>query len=249
MYKQIKSTAFNLLLYLSRAIHFSYKDNIILCYHSINDKDSWEFSLKSSEFEKQLIQIQKHRKIVDLNKLISSKKKSSLAAITFDDGYQDVYLNAFPILKKLGLTATLFVNEVSKGNRKLMTVSQVKKLIASGWNIGYHTKTHVKNTYLNANELRKEISPKVLEKKLGIKINSYAYPYGAFNNFAMRIIGENFRYAYTVSGGSADTKDLLQIPRVTISSDISIKLFQVYISSPGIMLNKYFEKILSICTK
>ena len=112
-------------------------------------------------------------------------------SISFDDGYENVFTNAFPILKNLGLTATVFiVGDKKNVNRKeldnelpLLNIEQIKILKQNGWEIGYHTKTHSNLSLMSNSELLEEIvtSKKNLEKKLGFSIKYFAYPRGIFN--------------------------------------------------------------------
>jgi len=93
----------------------------ILMYHRIiDDEKSKNFhSLKSlfvakREFELQIKYLFKKYSIISLDTLLSSLQgKTRLPrisfAITFDDGYKDNYLNAYPILKKYNMPATIFL--------------------------------------------------------------------------------------------------------------------------------------------
>ena len=63
--------------------------------------------------------------------------------ITFDDGWENQYRHAFPILRRFGLTATFFVFTTPIGkDTKLMTWEQLRELQAAGMTIGSHTRTH-----------------------------------------------------------------------------------------------------------
>ncbi|WP_457755323.1 polysaccharide deacetylase family protein [Thermovibrio ammonificans] len=66
-----------------------------------------DLSLKS--FERVLKAIKGRFKVVPLQELLSSDSEGNLASITFDDGYADNWVYAYPILKKLGLKAHLFI--------------------------------------------------------------------------------------------------------------------------------------------
>ncbi len=89
---------------------------VILVYHRIVAKnDSWSIdTVETSDFEKQMKYIAKTHEILSLEKLVRAivEKKplhKRTAVVTFDDGYKDNYTNAFPILKKYNIPATVFL--------------------------------------------------------------------------------------------------------------------------------------------
>ena len=99
---------------------FGSKKLRILCYHRVLDLDRDEFEFNddlvdatSSEFEQQMQFVSKHFNAVTFEKLTEYKKKGSFPRnsliITFDDGYKDNYEIAYPILKKYGIPATIFL--------------------------------------------------------------------------------------------------------------------------------------------
>lgn len=96
------------------------KGFMVLCYHRVLDIRLREFGLMHGvvdatvrDFDAQMKFLSKHYNVMTLSQLISRLKSKSLpgnsVAITFDDAYKDIYTNAFPILKKYGLPATVFV--------------------------------------------------------------------------------------------------------------------------------------------
>lgn len=94
------------------------KNLVILCYHRINEKTGLFYDRNISayphEFERQLLYIKKHFNVISISQLIDcyygnySIKPNSIM-ITFDDGFRDNALNAFPLLKKLEIPAIVFV--------------------------------------------------------------------------------------------------------------------------------------------
>lgn len=62
--------------------------------------------------------------------------------ISFDDGDEDVYENAFPIMQQLGLTGTFFPIVEAIDQKGTVTHDQLKKMADSGWEIGSHSMTH-----------------------------------------------------------------------------------------------------------
>jgi len=91
----------------------SKKKNLILMYHGVVSKTDFNLSvnhLSVADFEKHLLYLRKNFEIVSLERIFTEKNIDKLRiAITFDDGYENNYLNAYPILKKYSIPATIFV--------------------------------------------------------------------------------------------------------------------------------------------
>jgi len=106
--------------------------------------------------------------------------------ITFDDGYADVYQNAFPILTEFKFTATVFVitgllksqRECFKGI-ECLNLSEVRELHSAGIGIGSHSVSHPELRHLPLAAVENELSgsKKALEDALGAPVKSFAYPF------------------------------------------------------------------------
>lgn len=86
----------------------------ILQYHRVNDGESRIFpGTPVQVFEKQMEGISRYYSVYPLEELVERAIHDDIppraVAITFDDGYKDNYQNAFPVLKRLGLPATIFL--------------------------------------------------------------------------------------------------------------------------------------------
>jgi peptidoglycan/xylan/chitin deacetylase (PgdA/CDA1 family) len=85
----------------------------ILYYHRVNDEDDPFFNAISTElFDQEMRFVARHYKVVSLGELLrhlESDSTETVVAVTFDDGYQDNYLNAFPVLERYGIPATIFL--------------------------------------------------------------------------------------------------------------------------------------------
>jgi len=115
--------------------------------------------------------------------------------ITFDDGYENFYTDAYPILKKYGLTATVFVLagymgrlntwDVQLGLKrpKHLSRDQIQALFKDGIGIGSHGLHHRFLTHCHPVEAKAELqeSKSLLEELLQHPIHSFAYPYGSVN--------------------------------------------------------------------
>ncbi len=105
-------------------------------------------------------------------------------ALTFDDGWREDYQNAFPILKKYGVKATFFVPTGWVGQPEIMSWEEMKEMSQAGMVFGSHSIFHPYLDKLSDENLKKEVedSKKLLEEKLGKKVDYIAYPAGMYNN-------------------------------------------------------------------
>ena len=87
---------------------------LILAYHRVNPGAKDGLSVTPSMLEDQLLYLQTcgwENVMLDEQALSGQLMvKAKKFAITFDDGYRDNYLHAFPLLKRLGMRATVFVS-------------------------------------------------------------------------------------------------------------------------------------------
>jgi peptidoglycan/xylan/chitin deacetylase (PgdA/CDA1 family) len=111
--------------------------------------------------------------------------------LTFDDGYEDFYTNAFPVLKKYGFKSTLYVISNFVGRKGFLNQTELKDIASSGIvEIGDHTLTHPDLRHISRAKATKEIvqSKADLEKLLNIKIHTFAYPGGGLNSDVVDIV-------------------------------------------------------------
>ena len=176
---------------------------MILMYHHIappavvpkehTPLEGWDFTHTPEGFERQLVELkQRGYQFVPLADLVRDIQKrgsepAQTVVITFDDGWLDNYTYALPILKRLSIPATFFctTGHIQNGaaDSRKMNVAQLRELLAAGMTIGGHSRTHPDLTQLTTEEARNEIAgcKKDLEQALGIAVQFFAYPGGAFN--------------------------------------------------------------------
>ena len=91
---------------------------LVLCYHRIGMNGIPLFSeLSPALFEAQMRYVRRRYRILSLDNLCGEMEKPSqrgdAVAVTFDDGYRDLYSNALPVLRKYQIPATIFLPSVS----------------------------------------------------------------------------------------------------------------------------------------
>ncbi|MFA6338771.1 MAG: polysaccharide deacetylase family protein [Candidatus Paceibacterota bacterium] len=208
----------------------------IIVYHSVRPYyegqtlEEKEFSITPDSFEKQLQYLKDNGyttiALQDIALSLTQNKKLPLKpiSINFDDGWENQYVYAFPLLKKYGFTATFFVYTNTINHRNYLTLEQLLELDRAGMEIGDHTKSH---PYLfkitDPIELREEIvvSKENLEKILGKKVNVFSYPFGNSSPESIEIIKEaGFTLARTGYWGKYHTlNDIYTIKSMQVSED------------------------------
>jgi len=144
--------------------------------------------------ERQLDALLERRRVVPLHQAIAalgSREAAALAAITFDDGYEDYGELAVPALARRGLHATLFVpaghlgatNRWDAGRREerhLLDASSLQALDRATTEIGVHGYTHRRLSGLTSGELDHETreAADVIEDACGYRPSLFCYPYG-----------------------------------------------------------------------
>jgi len=111
--------------------------------------------------------------------------------ITFDDGHWDNATDVLPILEKYNAKATFYLIPGLLNGSDFLSDSQVREIINSGIvEIGSHTVNHVSlsNKFSPIVSYEVNQSKKDLEKKFGIKVFSFAYPNGDFDNQAIELV-------------------------------------------------------------
>lgn len=190
-------------------------------------------------------------RFVTMSELIDQPPSDKVVAITFDDGFEDNYLNAFPVLKKYNAKATLYLvvdrhdrdwsiskkSHHSSGelkNEPKLSDEQIREMLASGvFELGGHTTTHANLAKLNEADKYNEIaeSKEHLEALFSCQLSSFAYPFGIYDQqIAPQLVKKaGFDSAVTTEDGiPLDVQmSLYELPRIKISGKDGFFAFKI----------------------
>jgi len=178
----------------------------ILVYHRVDDVAQGEYWVSAEEFEAQMKALVAYGyeavssgEIYDYN-YDDGYLPPRPVTITFDDGYENVYTHAYPVLLDHGFFGEIYivtgVTSVSAGARSYskwldggilanphLTWPEIIDMAAGGMLIGSHSRSHRDITTLTDAELEEELagSKEDLFFNTGIDVTSFAYPFGAGN--------------------------------------------------------------------
>ncbi len=162
----------------------------VLMYHSIGPgaEDS-RLIVTPETFERQMSFLKKGKyQVLSLDEYVALLKENKKpdkrsVVITFDDGYLDNYTNAYPVLKKYNMPATISIVPEWVGRQDMMSWKQIRELVDDGLiEIASHGLSHCPLDTLRKNSLVKELrdSKRILEKNLDTVIDYLCYPCGNF---------------------------------------------------------------------
>jgi glycosyltransferase involved in cell wall biosynthesis/peptidoglycan/xylan/chitin deacetylase (PgdA/CDA1 family)/2-polyprenyl-3-methyl-5-hydroxy-6-metoxy-1,4-benzoquinol methylase len=160
--------------------------------------------------------------------------------ITFDDGYDDFATHAWPLLRKYGFSALLFVVTGRVGGQNdwdppaaagdtLLGWDQLRRLRGEGLELGSHSVNHRRLGGLSSVEIVREaaVSRSVLERELGQPVSAFAYPYGDHDAAIQHLAGAaGYDQAFTCEPGRARLNgNLMAQPRIEVRGEDDLPTF------------------------
>lgn len=221
---------------------------IILLYHSVGNS---VWATREQDFNDQINWLFDHCRILSLSELIQSSPSDDIqVALTFDDGYANLYAQVAPIFLQKKINPMLYVNTGwigdSEKTRRLSDAtlghypeesfliwSEVNELHRQGWEIGSHGKNHYDFTQQAENIVKQELfdSKNEIETRLQQTCLHFSYPWGRHSPKLKTIVKET-GYHYAVAGHhrSLDSAaDALALPRINIAREYSLQDFKAIV--------------------
>jgi len=136
--------------------------------------------------------------------------------LTFDDGFENFYTHAAPVLQEHSFTATVFLvtgkcgdfndwsgNPTNFPRTRMLSWTQIKELSAQGIEFGSHTVSHPDLTVVNSRSRAYELnhSKDTIENAIGKKVGSFAYPFGSLTLGVKRAVQETYASACSTNLG------------------------------------------------
>ena len=201
----------------------------VLMYHNIGtDARGRNNTVSLESFQKQLDYLKRNNyRVVTLDEIcgamVSQRRlPRKTVAITFDDGNDNNFVNAFPALVERGMTATFFVPAGQIAHPGTMTWEQLALMRDQGMRIGSHGMSHAYLPEVSLQQQRFEIneSKKVLAERLKVRVDYYAYPVGGLTQTVKELVRDaGYQAAFTTNRGVSKLRDdVYEIRRIKMSS-------------------------------
>lgn len=237
----------------------------ILAYHSVRDIPQgikFSFNVTPRAFAQQMEFLARNKNnIITFGELVDYKNKGQTlppksVIITFDDGYADNYVNAFPILKRHAFKATVFLvtDSINSGrifhwlkvDERLRSNQQQEKsswlpldrqciidMQAQGMSFGAHTRTHCALDLIEEDKAIDEIanSRKCLEDMLLKPVTCFSYPFNRMNEKIKGLVKESgYKIAVAGTGSNTLKSDFLKLKRIEIEKGDSLNKFAMKVN-------------------
>jgi peptidoglycan/xylan/chitin deacetylase (PgdA/CDA1 family) len=145
--------------------------------------------------------------------------------LTFDDGYLSQYRTAARSLRARGWPGVLNLQVDRLGVAGGVTRTQVRRMLADGWELGSHTLSHPDLTAVGPERLRRELvgSREAIQREFGVTADFFCFPYGRFDAAAKAAVRAAGYLAATTTRRRVATPggDPFELPRISVSTRTS----------------------------
>ncbi len=212
----------------------------VLMYHAVSDKPWGLVTLfvSPASFEEQLKYLTENGfDPIWFSDLSHVEDYDKPVILTFDDGYDNNFTVALPLLQKYGVKATIFVITDYIGQKRYMTAEQVAEAAASGLvSIQSHTATHPDLRSLSEEQLAGEFDRSRLEiaRITGRIPTVLAYPSGRNNRLTRKVAASYYKLGVRMDGGLWNTSsDPYLVSRFYVSRDHTLGDFKKKVAKAG----------------
>lgn len=215
----------------------------VLVYHNIGPQARGRLVIAAAAFDEQMRYLKREGyRVIRLEDLIEfttlgRQLPRKSVVLTFDDGYRSFLRHAYPLMKKLGFTATLFIytDYVGSGANAL-DWDDLRRLADEGFAIGAHSKTHSdlrrrpgEPMEAFGRRMQAELAAplQLFKARLGREPRVLAYPYGAHDDdVADKVREHGYVAAFSVRReGNPSFVHPLRIHRSQIYADMTLQEF------------------------
>lgn len=203
---------------------------VILLYHHVAENTPRSTSVTPAEFAEHLAFIKENYVVFPLQDIVEAAKHNTplpdnALAITFDDGYNNIYEHAHPLLKKYGFPYTVFINPSVIGKQSnQLTWDTVKNMHKEGVTFANHTLDHLHMLEKKAGENEQQWLSRVwknvtdaeaqITAQIGESLKYLAYPFGEYNEVLANKLQEQGYIGFGQhSGAVGPFSNLAAIPR------------------------------------
>ena len=209
----------------------------VLMYHSIATDPASSLSVTPENFQKQMQYLQNAGySVISLDELVNAilagkKFSRKEVVLTFDDGFEDNYIKAFPVLSKYDVPAIIFLETANIGSQDMyLTWDQVRLMAKNNVAFGAHTKT---GAYLPSIKEEQLLVSEIVSSKSDIEgqtekeVRYFCYPTGGFNDRIKEIVrNAGYKGACTTNRGFDKLNaDVYEINRIKITDSDMNKPF------------------------
>ena len=215
----------------------------VLVYHNIGKEARGRLVLGVDVFTEQMKYLKAHGfRVVSVAEFVEwlqlrRQLPRKTVVLTFDDGYRSFREHAYPVLKELGFTATLFVyTDYVGAGRNALNWDDLKALTAEGFDVQAHSKSHAdlrrgdhESDVHYGRRMQAELiePPRVLARSVGRPVSFLAYPYGRVDDAVLaKVKDHGYLAAFTVRRESNPAfVDVLRINRSQVYADMTLEQF------------------------
>lgn len=200
---EAKTACWRLLGLLDQTLEFSGlvpdESNAVVMYHSVGEPEYYG-NVSSTRFRKTLTYLEDTYEIVDLPEVLSAGSEKKIA-LTFDDGWENFYRHALPVLREFGAPATVFLVPDYVDSDPMLSTSQIEELKQEPLvTIGNHTRTHPHLSRIgNREALEDQIlgAKQCLEQRFDITVSRFSYPRGDWTRETAELVSESHEIGTT----------------------------------------------------
>ena len=206
----------------------------IFMYHWIReDTGGYEYPenmVKASELRKQMEYLKENNyDVIWVSDIAGLQHYEKPVILTFDDGWKDVYYEAFPLAKELNMKICMYVITDLVGTIDYCSVEMLQEMKDSGLvEIDSHTLSHPYLDEISAEQVTSELvdSKKWFKDNLDIDSTVICYPSGRRNQTVLSVAKENYKYGLLMDGDNfnynSNTSNMYLIPRIYARRSMSL---------------------------